>query len=162
MKKQFIYVAILSLIGLAAAFIYDASLDPKREILVETSVPVAQQEEELLTPMPSTSLPVIISDDRIQHILYGDHKGGGHKHGVGKPCKSEFPQNWDDEKIINVTRNIAANDNLSWERQGNGYHVADDYVESVKVRVVKGPQKQRVITAYPINVERNPCPANDR
>ena len=145
---------------LAVVAFYDASLAPDRTILIEKPRKEQQQvasSDPLMPPMP-----VIISDDRIQHILYGDEKGGGHKYGVGKPCKSEFPQNWNDEKIINVTRNIAANDNLSWEQQGNGYHVAEDYVESVKVRVVKGSQKQRVITAYPINVERNPCPANDR
>lgn len=128
----------------------------ERSIYVEA--PDEHQSDSTLTP----TMPVIISDSRIQHILYGDEKGGGHKHGVGKPCKSEFPQNWDDQKIIDVTRKIAANDNLPWERQRNGYHVAEAFEGDVKVRVVKGPQKQRVITAYPINVVRNPCPANDR
>ena len=153
----FLSLIAISLIGLVAVGVYDASLMPDRPILVEK--PSAEPETDILTPMPS-SMPAIISDARIQHILYGDDKGGGHKHGVGRPCKSEFPHNWNDERIINVTRAIAANDNLPWERQGNGYYVAEDYAGDIKVRVVKGPQKQRVITAYPVNVPRNPCPAN--
>ena len=46
---------------------------------------------------PSASVP-----ERITHILDGDADGGGggHRHGVGKPGKTEFPANWDDEKVI--------------------------------------------------------------
>lgn len=105
----------------------------------------------------TTSRAVILSDSRAQHILYGDHKGGGHRHGAGKPCKSEFPQAWDDAQIIDVTRKIAANDNLDWERQDNGYYVAESFEGSTKVRVVLGREKRRVITSYPVNVRRNPC-----
>lgn len=66
------------------------------------------------TPVGTVSADagVILDESRVQHILYGDMRGGGHKFGVGKPCKSEFPQGWDDDKIIDVTRKIAANDNL--------------------------------------------------
>ncbi|MEZ5813412.1 MAG: EndoU domain-containing protein [Alphaproteobacteria bacterium] len=104
---------------------------------------------------------VVLTEKRAQHILYGDGESGGHKHGVGTPCKSEFPEDWDDEKIIRVTKKIAANDNLPWEQQDNGYYVSEYLDDGVKVRVVLGEQKQRVITSYPTNVTRNPCPAND-
>jgi len=128
-------------------------MEPNRQILVEE--PVATNTDF----MPS--MPVIISDSRVRHILHGDGKGGGHLYGTGAPCKSEFPQSWDAGKVIDVTRKIAANDNLPWKRQNNGYYVTEAFEGDVKVRVVKGPQKQRVITAYPTNVKRNPCPAND-
>lgn len=104
---------------------------------------------------------VILTNKRRQHILYGNGKSGGHKHGVGTPCKSEFPEDWDDEKIISVTKKIAANDNLPWKQQDNGYHVSEYFEDGVKVRVVLGSKKQRIITSYPTNVQRNPCPAND-
>ncbi len=108
---------------------------------------------------------VILTEKRRKHILYGNGKSGGHKHGVGTPCKSEFPENWDDEKIISVTKKIAANDNLPWKQQDNGYHVSEYFEDNVKVRVVLGEKKQRVITSYPLNLPRNPCPpvgpAND-
>jgi len=103
----------------------------------------------------------IISPERRTHILYGDATGGGHKHGVGAPCKSEFPEHWDDDTIIKEVELIASNDNLSWQQQRNGYYVTEQKVGTVKVRVVKGRNGRDVITAYPTNVQRNPCPAND-
>lgn len=102
-----------------------------------------------------------ISQQRRTHILYGDATGGGHKNGVGKPCKSEFPAHWDDDTIIKEIEMIAANDNLNWEEQRNGYYVTEQKVGTVKVRVVKGRNNNDVVTAYPTNVKRNPCPAND-
>jgi len=42
-----------------------------------------------------------VSPERTTHILDGDETGGGgHRHGVGKPGKTEFPASWDDERII--------------------------------------------------------------
>lgn len=102
---------------------------------------------------------VRLSPERQTHILYGDAKGGGHKYGVGKPCKSEFPQDWDDSEIIDTVKQIAANDNLDWRREDNGYYVTETFEDKTRVRVVLGPQKENIITAYPTNVKRNPCPA---
>lgn len=102
-----------------------------------------------------------ISDQRRIHILYGDHTGGGHLYGTATPCKSEFPKSWNEEKIIKEITLIAANDNLDWEKQRNGYHVAETNVGQVELRVVKDRDNEKVITAYPLNTGRNPCPAND-
>ncbi len=102
-----------------------------------------------------------ISPQRREHILYGDATGGGHKHGANKPCKSEFPAHWDDDTIIKEVEMIAANDNLNWEEQRNGYYVTEQKVGTVKVRVVKARNGNDVITAYPTNVKRNPCPPKE-
>tara|TARA_B100000508_G_C11441876_1_gene269200 strand:- start:2 stop:505 length:504 start_codon:yes stop_codon:yes gene_type:complete len=102
-----------------------------------------------------------ISSQRRTHILYGDATGGGHLYGVGKPCKSEFPKYWDEQTVIKKIELIAANDNLNWEQQRNGYYVTEQKVGTINVRVVKGRDGEQVITAYPTNVPRNPCPAND-
>ena len=102
-----------------------------------------------------------ISPERRTHILHGDITGGGHLYGTGAPCKSEFPKHWGEETIIKEVELIAANDNLNWEQQRNGYYVTEQDVGTVKVRVVKARNGEDVITAYPINVPRNPCPAND-
>lgn len=103
---------------------------------------------------------IILSDYAIEHILYGNKSGGGHLSGVGKPCKSEFPKDWDDKEIIEVVEKIAANDNLPWDRQDNGYYVTEKMEDGIRVRVVIGREKQKVITAYPTNVTRNPCPSH--
>ena len=41
-----------------------------------------------------------VTPERRTHILDGDAFGGGHRHGTGKPGKTEFPASWSDEKIL--------------------------------------------------------------
>lgn len=114
-------------------------------------------------PLPSqTEQTIRISDQRANHILYGDVRGGGHKFGIGTPCKSEFPSNWNDAKIISTAKQIAANDNINWRAGRNGYFVGEQMIDGVNVRVVLDAEKDDIITAYPTNRPRNPCPANDR
>jgi hypothetical protein len=51
-----------------------------------------------------------VSPERREHILDGDadsNGGGGHRHGVGKPGKTEFPASWDDEKVIAIVLDVA-------------------------------------------------------
>jgi hypothetical protein len=45
--------------------------------------------------------------ERTAHILDGDQWGGGHRHGTGRPGKTEFPSDWDDEKIIGHILDVA-------------------------------------------------------
>lgn len=120
--------------------------------------------EALSTPArvsaPQTNTTPILTEHRQLHLLYGDARGGGHLHGVGKPCKSEFPADWDANEIIAHVKAVAANDNLGWEQQKNGYHVAEHMVENTRMRVILSQDRSRIITAYPINVPRNPCPRN--
>lgn len=110
-------------------------------------------------PLPALSPALTVQAEK--HILYGDDRGGGHLHGAGKACKSEFPAEWEPEEVITHVKKVAANDNLDWEQQQNGYYVAEQMVEGVRVRVVLNRDQKKIVTAYPTNVERNPCPAND-
>ena len=48
-----------------------------------------------------------ISAERTTHILDGDKTGGGHRHGVGKPGKTEFPASWADERVIAAVLDVA-------------------------------------------------------
>jgi Bacterial EndoU nuclease len=49
-----------------------------------------------------------VTPERTTHILDGDETGGGgHRHGVGKPGKTEFPASWDDAKIISTAMDVA-------------------------------------------------------
>ncbi len=117
--------------------------------------------------LPDENIPhpsaVELTQGRMEHILYGDNTGGGHLYGTGKPCKSEFPENWDSAQIIETVEQIAANDNLKWRKELNGYYTAEEKIDGIKVRVVLSDTKGRIITAYPVNVKRNPCdtPYND-
>ena len=103
-----------------------------------------------------------ITPERAKHILYGDHTGGGHKYGVGKPCKSEFPKDWSDKKILNTVNQIVAEGKHHWRLGDNGYAFTNAQAEDLTLRVVINNYHERnVITAYPLNRPRNPCPAND-
>jgi len=48
-----------------------------------------------------------VSPERSTHILDGDSRGGGHRHGVGRPRKTEFPASWDDSKIMGNVVDVA-------------------------------------------------------
>lgn len=98
-----------------------------------------------------------ISEQAEAHILHGDKTGGGHLYGTGKPCKTEFPKDWDESEIIGNVRKVAANDNLKWKKQKNGYYVATDKIDDVKVKVVLDKEKDGVVTAYPVNGKANAC-----
>ncbi len=111
-------------------------------------------QEALITTTPNQ---ITLTPERAQHILYGDATGGGHIYGANKPCKSEFPQDWDADEIIDTVTHIAANDNLPWQQESNGYYTAETTHENVKVRVVLGAEKKNIITAYPLNTSRNAC-----
>lgn len=104
----------------------------------------------------------VLTSQRQQHLLYGDRSGGGHLYGTGKPCKSEFPRDWDAEKIVHTVTTAAANDNLRWQQQDNGYYVADTQSGNLSIRIVLNENKREIVTAYPTNVPRNPCPARNR
>ncbi len=169
-KKGLIVLAIVTLLGWAGITVSENDVSNVVNVFVEED-----QTAEVATPSPadsSSSTQARAADDfnkasaispgRRAHILYGDATGGGHLFGTGKPCKSEFPKHWDEGTIIKEVELIAANDNLNWEQQRNGYYVTEQKVGTVKVRVVKGRENKNIITAYPTNVARNPCPANDR
>jgi hypothetical protein len=45
--------------------------------------------------------------ERVEHILDGDKWGGGHRSGVGRPGKTEFPADWNDERINGHIMDVA-------------------------------------------------------
>jgi hypothetical protein len=50
---------------------------------------------------------LLLPPERAAHILDGDRWGGGHRHGTGRPEKTEFPADWDDERIIRQIEDVA-------------------------------------------------------
>lgn len=115
----------------------------------------------LVMIMDAPSIPAPqprLSPQREAHILYGDDRGGGHLHGVGQPCKSEFPAAWTARDVIKNVREAAANDNINWRREQNGYYSGEGTIHRVRVRIILDGEKDDIITAYPINLPRNPCP----
>jgi hypothetical protein len=108
-------------------------------------------------PAPDT---IRISPDRSTHILDGDAYGGGHRHGTGKPGKTEFPASWGDQKVIDTALDIARKpDQPPVRQERNSRWVCIGTRDGVEVSVIVLPGGD-VWTAWPEEgspgVVRNP------
>jgi RHS repeat-associated protein len=64
----------------------------------------------------------LIEKSRLKYILEGDGpgtKGGGHRPGLGKSGKSEFPAGWSDDKIADAIADVATRPGLKQTIQGS-------------------------------------------
>ena len=103
-----------------------------------------------------------VSPERRGHILDGDADGigGGHRHGVGKPGKTEFPANWDDEKIMSKVLDVAQRPDVPPVlQQRNNRWVCTGIRDGVEVSIIV-LRSGEVWTAWPEEgspgVVRNP------
>ncbi len=101
-----------------------------------------------------------ITPERIVHILDGDSTGGGHRHGTGKPGKTEFPAGWNDEKIIDSTLDVARKpDNPPVRQDRNDTWLCSGTRANVEVSVVVA-RSGEIVTGWPEEggpgVVRNP------
>jgi len=102
-----------------------------------------------------------VSPERTMHILDGELSGGGgHRHGIGSPEKTEFPASWDDKKIMSNVLDIAQRpDGPPVLQQWNNRWVCTGTRDSVEVSVIV-LRSGEVWTAWPEEgspgVVRNP------
>lgn len=90
-----------------------------------------------------------LTTDRRSHILDGDETGGGHRHGVGEPGKTEFPAEWDDHYIIDAVLTVARKPDQTPERQNwNGRWHVDGKHDGVGIVAIVQPDGH-VWTAWP-------------
>jgi Bacterial EndoU nuclease len=91
-----------------------------------------------------------VSPERHVHILDGDADGGGgHRHGVGNPGKTEFPASWNDEKIINALLDVARQpDHSPGHQEWNDRWVARGTRDDVEVVAVVA-RDGRIWTGWP-------------
>jgi hypothetical protein len=85
-----------------------------------------------------------------------DGEGGGHKFGVGRPGKTEFPESWSDDKIIEEAISVGNDPASSRRVDPDGRVVVEGTREGIDIRVVLEPDGITVVTAYPTNTPRNP------
>lgn len=64
----------------------------------------AEVAEHVARPSPDS---ILVNAERASHILDGDRWGGGHRHGTGRPGKTEFLAGWDDKKVIGLVLDVA-------------------------------------------------------
>ena len=101
-----------------------------------------------------------ITPERTVHVLEGDSTGGGHRHGTGKPGKTEFPAGWNDEKIIDNVLDVARKPGTPPVRQDrNDTWLCTGTRANVEVSVVIA-RSGEIVTGWPEEggpgVVRNP------
>lgn len=107
-----------------------------------------------------TRLGEITMNRRI-HILDGDpgnEKSGGHAYGTGRPGKTEYPESWDDDKIIDHTVDVANRPGAAPELQANGRWRCHGTREQVDMRVILDSDGS-IRTSHPLSgpgVHHNP------
>jgi hypothetical protein len=83
-----------------------------------------------------------LADDRARHILDGDGPGtpgGGHRHGTGRPGKTEFPETWPDDKVLAAIEDAAGHPaDADWQEFNSRWRVSGER-EHVRVTVVVLP-----------------------
>ena len=96
--------------------------------------------------------------ERRAHILDGGAGGGGHRHGTGRPGKTEFPANWTDEKITAHVLSVVRMPEQA-RYQPNGRWRVTGTRDEVRLSAVVLPDGQ-IWTAYPLpgspGVTQNP------
>jgi hypothetical protein len=98
--------------------------------------------------------------ERATHILDGDKTGGGHRHGTGKPGKTEFPASWDDWKVIDTILDVARRpDSTPGHQEWNDRWVVRGARDDVGIVAVI-ERYGRIWTAWPLpggtGVVKNP------
>jgi len=89
-----------------------------------------------------------LAPERARHILDGDRWGGGHRHGTGRPGKTEFPAGWDDEKIIGHVLSVARAPDDSPVFQANRRWRVHGQRDGVGINVIVQPDG-RIWSAWP-------------
>lgn len=91
------------------------------------------------------------NSDDLQHILDGDAYGGGHRFGANMK-KSEFPQGWDEAKLVSVAKEIQHRAVFSGKTIEAGPF--EDTIDGVKIRMLlerdEETQKLFVSTMIPV------------
>lgn len=87
--------------------------------------------------------------DRRVHILDGDERGGGHRHGSRRPGKTTFPASWSDDKIMAMITDVARNpDQPPVYQPRQKTWLARGHRDGVDVTVAIEPSG-RIVTGYP-------------
>jgi hypothetical protein len=123
--------------------------DPAVDEGTGTDQPPPRPEADPAADRPDRPDPdsIRITPDRATHILDGDRTGGGHRAGAGG--ETEFPADWDDERILNNVEDVARNpDNWPEEPQPNGRWRIEGVRDGVHITAIVNPDGS-IRTAWP-------------
>ena len=126
--------------------------------------PADPAEPKILADYPATD-DIRLTGERRKHILDGDQHGGGHRHGTGRPDKTEFPAQWSDDEAIDAVVAVARDPGRREGRQTwhDRWRVSGDH-HGVKIFAIV-ESGGRIWTAWPDEnspgVVKNPAEDRD-
>jgi hypothetical protein len=124
----------------------DGGIEPERRPRLDWDAPQVKDH-----PHRPERDAIRIPADCARHILDGDGPGtpgGGHRHGTGRPGKTEFPASWPDSKVMRVLIDAARKpDQVRWQ-DFNFRWLVEAEREKVRIWAVVLPDG-RVHTAWP-------------
>ena len=128
-----------------------------------TPIPGDPTDNVISTPIPDETGPNIVAmenphsiesisipEDRARHILDGEGRSGGHRFGTGTPGKTEFPESWSDDDILDAIREVAGNGTVDRPAHRPGDLVIVGEVDGVTIKVIVRPNGE-VRTGYPVS-----------
>jgi RHS repeat-associated protein len=131
--------------------------------MVDAVLSVGDSEEQAadgLSTGANEEKPSLLDPQGGHHVLDGDgpNAGGGHRHGTGKPGKSEFPANWSDDKIKGEISDVATDPGSSRTTQPNGRIKVQGTRDGIDITVIVEPNSKggRIVTGFPTNTPKNP------
>lgn len=99
---------------------------------------------------------VDVTNGRSGHIL------ANHRAGAGKPGKTEFPDNWSDQRVIHQVSDIATDPSLVRQVDNRGTPSVSGTRDGVDITVTffpdNHPRAGQIASAYLTNVPANPRP----
>jgi hypothetical protein len=133
-------------------------------------VPEQGARDKLDQGLASLEKPSLVDPEGEWHILEGDpspghaagigrHRAeqGGHRHGMERGYKSEFPASWSDEKILGEISDIATSPKTEWSKPDRkGYVSGTGTRDGVEIKVIYDLGRDRIVTGYTAHLPRNP------
>lgn len=175
-KTEKVVLGVLTIVGFVFGAIKGAKggkgvepSEPAKVTEPPATKPPGSKPSSTEPPLKTPKNPVDLTDPQARkHILDGDETGGGHRHGTGKPGKSEFPKDWSDAKILHEISDVATDPNSKWTQQtgspGAKFTKSGKPVrwkvegtrDGVDITVIVEPDGRGIITGFPTNTPPNP------
>lgn len=104
-------------------------------------------------PMRPSEAPVLtVSDER--HVLWSDAKGGGHFWDMREPGKTEFPERWDEERVMYEVSEVLRDPQFArfggFADHLSLYRISDEVLTYVALQR-EDNGSWRFVTAFPLN-----------
>ena len=98
---------------------------------------------------------VPVTEELLRHVWEGEKNGtdGGHRFGLGRDGKTEFPEQWDIEKVRQSIVEVLSKPQVIQERRGGVVCMRQVGSVVMTVRLVRSRKKMKILNAFPLSGE---------